>query len=78
MFGLSLNLGHASNNYAEYVGLILAQLFSAMFKRTTIDIVTDSQLVVNQFKGNSLVANIRLQELVRIVIDFLNLSRLIH
>lgn len=32
MFGLCLSLGHASNNYAEYCGLILAQLIFSMFK----------------------------------------------
>ncbi len=47
VFGLSLHLGLASNNYAEYTGLILAQLIFSMFKQTEIAVVTDSSLVVN-------------------------------
>ena len=31
-FGMSLSLGIASNNYAEYSGLIIAQLIFSMFK----------------------------------------------
>jgi len=32
LFGLSLSLGKASNNYAEYTGIILAQMIFTMFK----------------------------------------------
>ena len=32
IFGMSLSLGIASNNYAEYSGLIIAQLIFSMFK----------------------------------------------
>ena len=42
LFGVCLHLGSASNNYAEFVGLILAQIFSSMFKQTNISIYSDS------------------------------------
>ena len=67
MFGVSLSLDVASNNYAEYVGIIMAQLFSALFKRTDIDIATDSTLVVTQVKGLAKCLNARLVELIKIV-----------
>lgn len=47
MFGLSLHLGYASSNYAEYAGVILAQIISSMFKQTDITIKTDAELLVN-------------------------------
>lgn len=31
LFGLSLHLGQASNNYAEYTAVIMGQLFFALF-----------------------------------------------
>lgn len=46
MFGLSLGLGLGSNNYAEYAGIILAQLFFLIGQKNPI-IFSDSQLVVN-------------------------------
>lgn len=67
MFGVALYLGDASNNYAEYVGLILAQLILCMFKHTNISIVTDSTLVVNQVKGVAQTKNFRLVELIKVV-----------
>jgi len=66
LFGVSLNLGIASNNYAEYVGLILAQVIFAMFRETNIAIVCDSQLVIGQVKGNMLARNIKLIELIKV------------
>jgi ribonuclease HI len=66
-FGVSLNLGIASNNYAEYTGLILAQLVFSMFKQKEVAIMTDSQLVVNQVKGIAKTRNFRLVELIKIV-----------
>ena len=46
LFGLSLHLGQASNYYAEYTGVILGQLFFALFDQTRAHICTDNQLVV--------------------------------
>ncbi|CDW74849.1 ribonuclease h [Stylonychia lemnae] len=67
MFGLSLFLGETSNNYAEYMGVIMAQLLFSMFQFTEIQILTDSELIVNQVKGVSRTANVRLVELLKIV-----------
>lgn len=67
MFGVALYLGEASNNYAEYVGVILAQLILCMFKHTSISIVTDSMLIVNQIKGVAKTKNFRLVELIKVV-----------
>ena len=63
-FGMSWALGIASNNYAEYCGLILAQLVFSMFKMKDVSIVTDSQLIVNQVKGLARTKNFRLVELI--------------
>ena len=62
-----MTLGQASNNYAEYVGIILAQLIFSLFKQPEINIATDSQLVVNQIKGMARIRNFRLIELTKIV-----------
>ena len=51
LFGLTLHLGHCSNNYAEYAALILGQLYFALLGQTTPCLKTDSQLVVQQVKG---------------------------
>jgi len=66
-FGMSLSLGIASNNYAEYSGLIIAQLIFSMFKQKDISIATDSQLIVNQVKGLAKTKNFRLVDLIKIV-----------
>jgi len=42
MFGLALHLGEASNNYAEYIGVIMAQVIYCMFQQKEISILTDS------------------------------------
>ena len=42
LFALTLHLGHKSNNYAEYVGVILSQLFHVLFGLTTGRIKSDS------------------------------------
>ena len=46
LFGASLHLGHCSNNYAEYIGLILSQLFGVLLRQNQITLYGDSQLVV--------------------------------
>jgi ribonuclease HI len=46
LFGLSLHLGIASNNYAEYAGVILAKLYGVLFGLKEIEINSDSNLVV--------------------------------
>jgi hypothetical protein len=67
LFGLSLHLGKASNNYAEYTGVILSQLVFSMFKQKQIAIRTDSMLIVNQVKGVAQTKNFRLVEMIKIV-----------
>eukprot|EP00347_Sterkiella_histriomuscorum_P001154 403373121 len=67
LFGLTVALGQASNNYAEYTGVIMAQLIFSMFKQKEIHILTDSMLVVNQIKGVARTQNFRLIELIKIV-----------
>ena len=66
MFGITLHLGTASNNFAEYTGVILGQLFFALFDQTKAHIKSDSQLVVEQIKGNMKTKNIRLVELIKL------------
>lgn len=46
MFGMALHLGTCSNNYAEYSGIIIAQLMFALFKQPAARLRTDSMLVV--------------------------------
>lgn len=45
LFGVTLHLGQTSNNYAEYTGLLIGQLFAALFRQPTVCLHTDSQLV---------------------------------
>lgn len=66
LFGLTLHIGKASNNYAEYVGVILAQLYGALFGLSEITILSDSTLVVQQIKGNMKTRNVRLVELIKL------------
>ena len=60
-------MGTCSNNYAEYSAFILAQLFNALLGITSATIKADSQLMIEQIKGNYKVKNIRLVELIKMV-----------
>lgn len=51
------------------MGVILAQTILAMTKKTSVTIQSDSQLLVNQIKGNNKVKNIRFVALMPIVHD---------
>ena len=62
-------MGHATNNYAEYVGLILAQVIHAVNASKEITIKSDSQLLVTQVKGISKVKNIRFTRMMPIIHD---------
>lgn len=42
LFGVSMHLGFATSNYAEYMGLILAQIVHAVMGSNNICIKTDS------------------------------------
>ena len=47
MFGLSFNLSRASNNYAEYCGLIFSLIFARnMLNQTVVNIYSDSELLI--------------------------------
>ena len=59
---LSEYLGHQTNNYAEYSGF-LAALKYAVSHRKALKVVSDSELMVKQLRGEYKVRNPALQEL---------------
>lgn len=69
LFGIHMNLGYSTSNYAEYMGLIVAQLIHAMQGTRVATIKTDSQLLNNQVKGLAKVKNIRFTRLMPIIHD---------
>jgi ribonuclease HI len=48
---LSEYLGHHTNNYAEYQGLIAALRYAAENKIAALKVISDSELMVRQMKG---------------------------
>ena len=48
---LSEYLGHHTNNYAEYQGLIASLRYAAEKQITALKVVSDSELMVRQMKG---------------------------
>jgi ribonuclease HI len=48
---LSEYLGHQTNNYAEYSGLIAALRYACEHKIAALKVVSDSELMVRQMKG---------------------------
>ncbi len=56
-------IGHATNNQAEYRALIHAFGAARQFEPTVLDIRLDSQLVVEQMKGNYRVRNAQIKPL---------------
>ena len=52
LFGIRIHLGITTSNYAEYCGMILAQIVHAMAGTKELTVKTDSQLLTNQVKGN--------------------------
>ena len=48
---LSQYLGHRTNNYAEYNGLLAALRFAIAHRIPSLKIVSDSELIVRQIKG---------------------------
>lgn len=69
LFGCRIHLGMTTSNYAEYCGLILAQIVHAMAGTRELTVKTDSQLLANQVKGNMRVKNVRITRLMPIVHD---------
>ncbi|HEX8710449.1 MAG TPA: ribonuclease HI family protein [Terracidiphilus sp.] len=48
---LSEYLGHRTNNYAEYQGLLAVLAWAAEHRATRLRVVSDSELMVRQMKG---------------------------
>ena len=61
--GLSQYLGHQTNNFAEYQGLIAALEYTIAHGHKALKVVSDSELLVRQIKGIYKVKNATLQEL---------------
>lgn len=60
---LSEYLGHQTNNFAEYQGLIAALEFSVNKGYRALEVISDSELMVRQIKGIYKVKNLVLQDL---------------
>jgi ribonuclease HI len=60
---LSQYLGHQTNNFAEYQGLIAALEYAIEHGHKALKVVSDSELLVRQIKGIYKVKNATLQEL---------------
>jgi ribonuclease HI len=60
---LSHYLGHQTNNFAEYQGLIAALEYAIEHGHKALKVVSDSELLVRQIKGIYKVKNATLQEL---------------
>jgi ribonuclease HI len=60
---LSEYLGHQTNNFAEYQGLIAALEYAAQHGPKALKLISDSELLVRQIKGVYKVKNATLQDL---------------
>lgn len=60
---LSQYLGHQTNNFAEYQGLIAALEYAFQHGPKAIKVISDSELLVRQIKGIYKVKNATLQDL---------------
>ena len=60
---LSEYLGHQTNNFAEYQGLIAALEYAAEHGPKALKVISDSELLVRQIKGIYKVKNPTLQDL---------------
>jgi ribonuclease HI len=61
--GLSEYLGHQTNNFAEYQGLIAALEYAIEHGPKALKLISDSELLVRQIKGIYKVKNATLQDL---------------
>jgi ribonuclease HI len=64
---IAVRLGTATNNTAEYYGLILAMQEALIMRADELEIFTDSQLVARQFTGEYKIKEPSLQQLSVIV-----------
>ena len=60
---LSHYLGHQTNNFAEYQGLIAALEYAVEHRHKAMKVISDSELLVRQIKGIYKVKNATLQDL---------------
>jgi ribonuclease HI len=60
---LSEYLGHQTNNFAEYQGLIAALEYALQHRPKALKLISDSELLVRQIKGIYKVKNPTLQDL---------------
>jgi len=60
---LSEYLGHQTNNFAEYQGLIAALEYAVQHGHKALKVISDSELLVRQIKGIYKVKNATLQDL---------------
>ncbi len=60
--GLSAYLGHRTNNFAEYSGLIAALEYAIAGGHKSLRVVSDSLLLVNQMRGVFKVKNLDLRD----------------
>ena len=65
-------LGQATNNVAEYEGLLLGLRLATDLQATQIEVRSDSQLLVRQMTGQYRVRNAGLQKLHRLVTEALD------
>lgn len=61
--GLSEYLGHQTNNFAEYSGLLAALDYAIKHGSKALKVISDSELMVKQIRGEYKVKNPTLQEL---------------
>jgi ribonuclease HI len=61
--GLGEYLGHRTNNYAEYSGLLAALEYALAHDPKALKVISDSELMVRQIKGVYKVRNAALLEL---------------
>jgi len=59
-------IGHATNNIAEYLGLIAAIEIAKQFKPSVVSFFLDSELVVKQMRGEYKLKNEKMKELCTI------------
>jgi ribonuclease HI len=63
--GLSEYLGHQTNNFAEYSALLAALRYAVEHGPKALKVISDSELLVKQIRGQYKVKNLGLQELHR-------------
>ncbi|MFA7202704.1 MAG: ribonuclease HI family protein [Candidatus Caldatribacteriota bacterium] len=69
----SIYIGHATNNVAEYMGLVNGLEIAQKMNINKINIFSDSLLVVNHINGKYKISNSRLKPLYDRSIELLNL-----